>query len=179
MKSCNVMFWKGWIDSYFSPGKDKDTLCFLKRVHTLSFLLALNFFRHSTVSCLCIMEATVERCCGNTREEEMLKIKQKKLWQWQVYVGGSSRRDVLILRWRNIQLCFTVSWQPLLFYTVIVFYNTECGATYGAYCSVQWWRKCSHALLKLQKSARHFKQLWLLDNCHITVSSFSLFFSHW
>lgn len=31
---------------------------------TLSFLLALNFFRHSTVSCLCIMEATVERCCG-------------------------------------------------------------------------------------------------------------------
>ena len=30
---------------------------------TLSFLLALNFFRHSTVSCLCIMEATVERCC--------------------------------------------------------------------------------------------------------------------
>lgn len=33
--------------------------------HTLSFLLALNFFRHSTVSCLCIMEATVERCYGN------------------------------------------------------------------------------------------------------------------
>lgn len=32
---------------------------------TLSFLLALNFFRHSTVSCLCIMEATVERCYGN------------------------------------------------------------------------------------------------------------------
>lgn len=27
----------------------------------LSFLLALNFFRHSTVSCLCIMEATVDR----------------------------------------------------------------------------------------------------------------------
>ena len=36
---------------------------------TLSFLRALNFFRHSTVSCLCIMEATVERCCGEgTRE---------------------------------------------------------------------------------------------------------------
>lgn len=31
---------------------------------TLSFLRALNFFRHSTVSCLCIMEATVDRCCG-------------------------------------------------------------------------------------------------------------------
>lgn len=31
---------------------------------TLSFLRALNFFRHSTVSCLCIIEATVERCCG-------------------------------------------------------------------------------------------------------------------
>lgn len=31
---------------------------------TLSFLRALNFFKHSTVSCLCIMEATVERCCG-------------------------------------------------------------------------------------------------------------------
>lgn len=30
---------------------------------TLSFLRALNFFKHSTVSCLCIMEATVERCC--------------------------------------------------------------------------------------------------------------------
>lgn len=29
---------------------------------TLSFLLALNFFRQSTVSCLCIIEATVERC---------------------------------------------------------------------------------------------------------------------
>lgn len=29
---------------------------------TLSFLRALNFFRQSTVSCLCIMEATVERC---------------------------------------------------------------------------------------------------------------------
>lgn len=38
---------------------------FLKRhQQTLSFLLALNFFRHSTVSCLCIMDATVERCCG-------------------------------------------------------------------------------------------------------------------
>lgn len=34
---------------------------------TLSFLLALNFLRHSTVSCLCIMDATVERCCGNTQ----------------------------------------------------------------------------------------------------------------
>lgn len=31
---------------------------------TFSFLLALNFFRQSTVSCLCIQEATVERCCG-------------------------------------------------------------------------------------------------------------------
>lgn len=30
---------------------------------TLSFLLALNFLRHSTVSCLCIMDATVDRCC--------------------------------------------------------------------------------------------------------------------
>ena len=29
---------------------------------TFSFLLALNFFKQSTVSCLCIMEATVERC---------------------------------------------------------------------------------------------------------------------
>lgn len=44
------------------------------RRHTFSFLLALNFFRHSTVSCLCIMEATVERCCGET-ENEALKIK--------------------------------------------------------------------------------------------------------
>lgn len=30
---------------------------------TFSFRRALNFFRHSTVSCLCIIEATVERCC--------------------------------------------------------------------------------------------------------------------
>lgn len=29
---------------------------------TFSFLLALNFFRQSTVSCLCMQEATVERC---------------------------------------------------------------------------------------------------------------------
>lgn len=34
---------------------------------TLSFLRALNFFRHSTVSCLCIMEATVERCWRRER----------------------------------------------------------------------------------------------------------------
>lgn len=30
---------------------------------TLSFLLALNFFRQSTVSCLCMIDATVDRCC--------------------------------------------------------------------------------------------------------------------
>lgn len=30
---------------------------------TLSFRRALNLRRHSTVSCLCIMDATVERCC--------------------------------------------------------------------------------------------------------------------
>lgn len=35
---------------------------------TFSFLLALNFFRHSTVSCLCIMEATVERCCKHSQQ---------------------------------------------------------------------------------------------------------------
>lgn len=34
---------------------------------TLSFLLALNFFRHSTVSCLCIMDATVDRCWKTER----------------------------------------------------------------------------------------------------------------
>lgn len=33
---------------------------------TLSFLLALNLRRHSTVSWRCIMEATVERCCVYT-----------------------------------------------------------------------------------------------------------------
>lgn len=82
----------------------------LKHFHTLSFLLALNFFRHSTVSCLCIMEATVERCCGET-EKEMLKIKhlEEEPWQWQVYVGRSCRRDLLpwnvlilrLFRWRH------------------------------------------------------------------------------
>ena len=82
-----------------------------KRFHTLSFLLALNFFRHSTVSCLCIMEATVERCCGETEKErererereneKRLKIKHQrgeKLWQWQVYVGRSCRRYSLSFR---------------------------------------------------------------------------------
>lgn len=31
---------------------------------TFSFLRALNFFRQSTVSCLCMHDATVARCCG-------------------------------------------------------------------------------------------------------------------
>lgn len=39
----------------------------------MSFLRALNFFRHSTVSCLCIMEATVERCCGRERGRALLQ----------------------------------------------------------------------------------------------------------
>lgn len=34
---------------------------------TLSFRRALNLRRHSTVSCLCIMDATVERCCGTNK----------------------------------------------------------------------------------------------------------------
>lgn len=40
---------------------------------TFSFLLALNFFRQSTVSCLCMQEATVDRCWrkwGEVREWE-------------------------------------------------------------------------------------------------------------
>lgn len=35
---------------------------------TFSFLLALNFFRQSTVSCLCMQEATVDRCWGSGEE---------------------------------------------------------------------------------------------------------------
>lgn len=35
---------------------------------TLSFRRALNLRRHSTVSCLCIMDATVERCCRIKQE---------------------------------------------------------------------------------------------------------------
>lgn len=35
---------------------------------TLSFRRALNLRRHSTVSCLCIMDATVERCCRTKQE---------------------------------------------------------------------------------------------------------------
>lgn len=47
------------IPAWGPPGcRDRDRVLL-----TLSFLLALNFFRHSTVSCLCIIEATVERCC--------------------------------------------------------------------------------------------------------------------
>lgn len=81
----------------------------MKRFHTLSFLLALNFFRHSTVSCLCIIEATVERCCGET-EKEMLKIKHWRSsadsdrFMWAGAVGDTRfAGNVLILRifkWR-------------------------------------------------------------------------------
>lgn len=49
----NTRHGQGRIQPRLLPGEDL----------TLSFLRALNFFRHSTVSCLCIMEATVERCC--------------------------------------------------------------------------------------------------------------------
>ena len=45
----------------------------VKAVPTLSFLRALNFFRHSTVSCLCIMEATVERCCRGEAHHMLLR----------------------------------------------------------------------------------------------------------
>lgn len=53
------------------------------RTFTFSFLLALNLRRHSTVSWRCIMEATVERCCGKgvrmphhyTRTTEMKVLK--------------------------------------------------------------------------------------------------------
>lgn len=40
------------------------------KLFTFSFLLALNFFRQSTVSCLCIMEATVERCWKKRRKSD-------------------------------------------------------------------------------------------------------------
>lgn len=39
---------------------------------TLSFRRALNLRRHSTVSCLCIMDATVERCCRIKQELQAL-----------------------------------------------------------------------------------------------------------
>lgn len=50
-----------------------ETICFAHGTQaqvfilTLSFLLALNFFKQSTVSCLCIIEATVERCWKKKR----------------------------------------------------------------------------------------------------------------
>lgn len=61
---------------------------------TLSFLLALNFLRHSTVSCLCIQDATVERCW----EEDyyhviiiMTNIANNVFTDIQVYVTESHR----------------------------------------------------------------------------------------
>lgn len=59
-----------WSAGVFGGGAESEKACLIARWHTLSFLLALNFFRHSTVSCLCIMEATVERCWGREREEK-------------------------------------------------------------------------------------------------------------
>lgn len=50
---------------------------------TLSFLLALNFFRHSTVSCLCIMDATVERCCEHKGEG----LRGVRRWESQPFLG--------------------------------------------------------------------------------------------
>lgn len=52
-----------------SPGQGSESSGSGVWSRTFSFLLALNFFRHSTVSCLCIMEATVERCCKYSQED--------------------------------------------------------------------------------------------------------------
>lgn len=63
-----------------------------KNYGTLSFLLALNFFRHSTVSCLCIQDATVERCC----EEEHKRHHQHHHHDNQLFtlfVSGLSQRS--------------------------------------------------------------------------------------
>lgn len=50
----------------------RDTMCGrASAVLTLSFLLALNLRRHSTVSWRCIMEATVERCCWRETERRL------------------------------------------------------------------------------------------------------------
>lgn len=52
------------------PPKDKPTNDLIVHLAassdrvTFSFLRALNFFRQSTVSCLCMHEATVARCWG-------------------------------------------------------------------------------------------------------------------
>lgn len=54
---------------------------------TFSFLRALNFFRHSTVSCLCIMEATVERCCGDSGVS-----RERVPWGWRGMGGGQHLR---------------------------------------------------------------------------------------
>ena len=43
----------------------------------MSFLLALNFFRHSTVSCLCIIDATVDRCWEKEEEKEEERMRRK------------------------------------------------------------------------------------------------------
>ena len=56
---------------------------------TFSFLLALNFFRHSTVSCLCIQDATVERCWedeNTSSSSSSCQDEGESLW---AYIRGS------------------------------------------------------------------------------------------
>lgn len=71
---------------------------------TLSFLRALNFFRHSTVSCLCIMDATVDRCWEN--EEQKEKKRQKKISSSRSLCSfhlSSILTRCNVSRWRDVQ----------------------------------------------------------------------------
>lgn len=55
------------VRSYITGGSFSHGLKSKRGTATLSFRRALNLRRHSTVSCLCIMEATVERCCRRNK----------------------------------------------------------------------------------------------------------------
>lgn len=66
---------------------------------TLSFLLALNFFRHSTVSCLCIMDATVDRCWEKEEQKEKGGEKSIKINKKSVHQGVCVRFVRALFRW--------------------------------------------------------------------------------
>ena len=78
----------------------------IKIEQTLSFLRALNFFRHSTVSCLCIMDATVERCW---RKRETMSNREE-----------TERKSVCVSVLTETHGCLRASWAVILLAGLIV-----------------------------------------------------------
>lgn len=71
----------------------------------MSFLLALNFFRHSTVSCLCIMDATVDRCCWRkvttTQDCKVIETTMQLCKATRVQKSQTSRSGKTTVQWEN------------------------------------------------------------------------------